>query len=64
MYTVFIRSWYRKEGKNYVPNPGARRTILRDNIRTQEEARKICEEYNSTHNPGPTSRKAEYTSNY
>ncbi len=30
------------------------------NIKTEQEAREICEQYNATHNPGRLSRKMEY----
>ena len=63
MYKVFIRNWWRMENGQRVPDPGARKYTL-DYVNTEEEARELCEEYNSTHNPGILSRKAEYTSQY
>lgn len=64
MYQIFVRSWYKKDPvtKKMVPHMGRKTTI--DYAKTIEEARKICEEYNNSHNPGPTSRKAEFTSSY
>lgn len=63
IYTVFTRNWWRKEGDRLVPDPSARKTVLRRNL-TKDEARGLCEEWNNTHNPGKLSRKAEFTSNY
>lgn len=73
-YTVFVRNWWRWEYGNaslvndkgqitrrLVPDPSARKTTLAKGC-TEDEARAICQEYNSTHKPGPLSRKAEYTS--
>ncbi len=67
-YTCFTRNWYRYERtssgeKKIVPDPGARRTRHRE-FNTEQEAREYCENYNSTHKPGPLSRKMEYTSRY
>jgi hypothetical protein len=66
MYTVFTRTWYKKDPKNpknNIPNPGARRTKI-DTARTEAEAREKCEKWNNAHNPGRFSRKAEYTSDF
>lgn len=60
-YTVFVRNWWRKdENGRLVPNPGARRTWL-TKVDTYEQAIAACDYYNSTHKPGPLSRKAEFT---
>lgn len=60
-YDVFVRNWWRRDaGGRIVPAPGARKTSLARHV-TYEDARAICEEYNSTHKPGPLSRKAEFT---
>ena len=62
MYTVFVRNWWRYEpGKGLVPNPRARKHTIQKGVKTEEEAQAICKRYNSTHNPGRLSRKAEYT---
>jgi len=37
-----------------------RKTYLQRRVSTEEEARRICRQYNETHEPGPLSRKAEY----
>lgn len=62
MYKVFTRTWW-VNNPNW-PNglePGAgRKTTIAKNVKTEEEARAICQRYNSTHNPGRLSRKAEY----
>ena len=66
-YRVFVRNWWRWEyndsgeapPRRLVPNPGARKTSLARHM-TEGEARALCHEYNTTHNPGPLSRKAEY----
>lgn len=64
-YKVFIRSWYKKDPKTgkMVPHPHARKTHLAW-ANSADEARSICKQYNDSHNPGPTSRKAEFTSDY
>lgn len=66
-YRVFVRNWWRWEPdrsgmRRLVPDPGARKTTLVPRVETEEEARELCEAYNSTHKPGPLSRKAEYES--
>ena len=63
MYAVFVRNWWKKnpawpDGRE--PDPTARRTYLQRNIRKEADARRIAQEYNRTHDPGPLSRKAEY----
>jgi hypothetical protein len=67
-YTCFTRAWYRIEKDAYgqkkqVPYPGARRT-KKASFKTENEARAYCDQYNNSHNPGPTSIKCEYTSDY
>ena len=61
IYTVFVRNWYRRENGRIVPAYGARKTTLAKNL-TYDEARRMCENYNTTHNPGALSRKAEFSS--
>jgi hypothetical protein len=63
-YRVFVRDWwlYNPDVVGGVePGPGPR-LVIHKHIETEEEARTICHAYNSTHNPGPLSRKAEYES--
>lgn len=61
-YKVFVRNWWRYDGPNrlLVPDPGARKTVLRTRL-SEDEARQMCRDYNATHRAGPLSRKAEYT---
>lgn len=63
MYRVFVRNWWKKNPKwsgGLEPDPSARKTTLRKNVKTEEEAQQIAKEYNRTHKPGKLSRKAEY----
>jgi hypothetical protein len=62
-YQIFTRTWWKKNPKypnGLEPSPGRKYTIGYAN--TEEEAREICERYNSTYNPGRLSKKAEYES--
>lgn len=67
-YTVFVRDWWREwfpgcgEGRpanGLIPYGGAPKETLAEGL-TWAEARELCEEYNSTHEPGRYSRKAEF----
>lgn len=63
LYNVFVRTWWVKNpawpgGRE--PGAGKRRYIKRRVELT--EARSLCSEYNSTHNPGFLSKKAEFES--
>lgn len=61
-YEVFVRDWWRYEGKTLprlVPNPGAPEEQLATGL-SYEDALEMCDEYNSTHEPGELSRKAEF----
>lgn len=60
MFRVFVRDWWRVENGKLVPAPGARKTTLYSRVQTEEEARRIAQDYNVTHKPGKLSRKAEY----
>ena len=69
-YTVFVRNWYKwqhqtcalgRRSRILVPNYRARKTYLAHGV-SYVEARRLCEQYNSTHNPGSLSRKAEFSS--
>jgi len=62
-YRVFVRNWWKlnpswPDGRE--PNSNARKTTISRNVETEEDAQKICREYNATHSPGRLSRKAEY----
>lgn len=63
-YKIFVRNWW-KINPNWPdrrePDPRARKKTIAY-ASSEEEARKICREYNDSHNPGKLSRKAEYTS--
>lgn len=59
-YNVFVRNWYRREGGRIVPGAG-RKSYLARKV-DGATARRYCDEYNSTHKPGPLSRKAEFES--
>ena len=61
-YKTFIRNWWRKEqpGNRLVPNIGARGQTRARNL-TYDEARRMCEDYNASHEPGQLSRKMEFT---
>lgn len=66
-YTCFARTWWKFErdirgNKKKVPHLG-RRTQLAT-FTNIEEARNYCEKWNNSNDPGPLSRKAEFTSNY
>lgn len=60
-YRVFHRTWW-KENPSWPnglePEPGMETDI--DIVDTEVEARKMCAEWNSRHNPGRLSRRAEY----
>ena len=60
-YRAFHRTWWRRNpaypgGRE----PGAgRKTTIATHL-TEDEAQRVCRQYNETHNPGFLSRKAEY----
>lgn len=60
MYHVFTRNFYRDTPNGLQPDTRARKRTLA-HVETEDEARALCREYNSTHKPGKLSRKAEYT---
>jgi len=67
-YKVFVRNWYKyrqiaKGKREIVPNPTARKIEIAI-VYSESEARERCRQYNEANDPGPLSRKAEYTSNY
>ena len=60
-YNVFVRTWWTRN-----PNwpggrePGAgKKRYIRKRV-TYADARAICQQYNSTHDPGFLSKKAEF----
>jgi hypothetical protein len=62
MYAVFVRTWWRSNPSwpNGLEPCAGKKRYLRRRIATEEEARRICRQYNDTHEPGRLSRKAEY----
>ena len=61
-YRVFTRTWWRNNPawpNGLEPSPG-RKTTLVSRVETEDEARRICQEHNRTHNPGRLSLKAEF----
>lgn len=60
-YKVFVRNWWKRDAAGrVVPDPSARKTTLATRL-SEAEARAMCQQYRETHEPGPLSRKAEYT---
>ena len=62
MYRVFTRTWWKRNADwpgGREPSAGRKTTIAR-NVQTEEEAQAICRRYNTSHDPGFLSRKAEY----
>jgi hypothetical protein len=60
-YRAFSRTWWRRNPSwpnGREPGAGPKTTLARH--LTEDEARRVCADYNATHNPGPLSRKAEY----
>lgn len=60
-FNVFTRTWWRDNPawpNGLEPWPGQRRYIARGV--SEESARRLCAQYNSTHKPGRLSRKAEF----
>ena len=59
-YDVFVRDWWRfNEYGLKIPYPGAPREYLARDV-TYRVAREMCSDWNSTHDPGEVSRKAEF----
>ncbi len=63
MYRTFTRTWWRHNPSypNGLEPCAGRQYTHRRNIRTEADARAICQEWNTTHKPGRLSRKMEYT---
>lgn len=66
MFRVYVRNWWREatpeDGRwpnDLVPNSGDKGRRI-GSASTEEEAQRLCREYNSTHQPGRLSKKAEY----
>ena len=62
MYRVFTRTWWKNNPDwpdGLEPCPG-RKTTIRRNVKTYEEAQEYCQVYNANHSPGRLSRKAEF----
>ncbi len=62
LYNVFVRNWWKLNpawpgGRE--PDPCARKHRIARGV-TYTEARRLCEQYNTTHSPGRLSRKAEF----
>lgn len=61
MFRVFVRSWWRPNSAwpgGREPHAGRKTTLAL--VATEAMARRYCQSYNDTHNPGKWSRKAEY----
>jgi len=64
MYKVFICNWWKRNPSypnGLEPDPTSRKTTIKKNIKTEKEARELAQSWNRNHEPGPLSRKAEYT---
>lgn len=61
-YRVFVRNWWKNNPAwpNGLEPHAGRKTTIRRRVETEEEARRVCQEYNASHKPGRFSRKAEY----
>lgn len=60
MFNVFTRTWWTPDKTwpgGLRPHAG-RRTYIARGV-SEQRARELCDEYNSTHKPGRLSRKAE-----
>lgn len=62
-YDVFIRRFWKDNPKwhNGLEPRLGRKTYLRKGV-SESEARRICKDYNDSHDPGRYSLKAEYKS--
>lgn len=61
-FSVFVRAWWKENPawpNGLEPEPRADREYLARGV-TEEEAMALCKEYNTTHNPGRLSVKAEF----
>lgn len=61
LYEIFVRDWwYFDSNGNRHPYPDAPKTVIAY-TGTEERAREVCKVYNDNNEPGPLSRKAEYS---
>lgn len=60
-YTVFVRDWWHYDARGKLQPCGATDPETLATGLTWAEARAMCDEYNESHDPGPLSRKAEFT---
>jgi hypothetical protein len=66
MYSVFVRNWWKDNPawpNGLEPDGAAPKRYLATDVKTIEEARALCAEYNRKHKPGRYSRKAEFEEN-
>jgi hypothetical protein len=67
-FHVFTRRWWKNaEVKGVWPRelePEAGPKLTLTHVSSEDEARKVCREYNTTHVPGRYSVKAEYEHGY
>ena len=61
-YQIFARNWYKADGET--PDYEAPKKVIRHNIGTEEEARKLCNKWNAERPESwhKRSRKFEFTS--
>lgn len=63
-FKVFTRRWWKDNPEwpeGLEPDGNGRRTTISSNIETEEDARRICKEWNENNDPGKYCRRAEYT---
>jgi len=62
MFRTFTRTWWREnpDWPNGLEPCAGHKHPMHKNIKTEQEARELCEQYNATHAPGRLSRKMEY----
>ena len=61
IYTVFVRSWYKSDGRGGLIPQAGRKTIMARGL-SYSAAVDYCRVYNLNHNPGRLSRKCEFMS--
>ncbi len=61
-FHVFKRSWWKKNPSwpNGLEPYAGKKLTIRTGVRTEEEARELCREWNRDNKPGKYSLKAEY----
>tara|TARA_R110000851_G_scaffold322753_1_gene488946 strand:+ start:217 stop:417 length:201 start_codon:yes stop_codon:yes gene_type:complete len=63
MYKVFTRTWWKKNTSDGWPNglePHMGRRRILTTVHSEEEARRICKQWNAENPEGLLSRRAEY----